>query len=103
MKFIIVQLVSQIFITVRNSSCGKVMFSQASVILSTGGVHGKGVACMAEGCAWQERRPLQRTVRILLECILVINLSLQAIYIWSEIRKHDAYSTLHMIHNNLVI
>ena len=28
--------------TVRNSSCGKVMFSQASVILSTGG-----------GCAWQ--------------------------------------------------
>ena len=99
MKFIIVQLVSQIFITVR-SSCGKVMFSQASVILST--VGGGGV-CMAEGCAWQERRPLQRTVRILVECILVINLSLQAIYIWSEIRKHDAYSTLHMIHNNLVI
>ena len=42
MKFIIVQLVSQIFITVR-SSCGKVMFSQASVILSTVG----------GGCAWQ--------------------------------------------------
>ena len=34
-------------ITVRNSSCGKVMFSQDSVILSTGG------ACMARGCAWQ--------------------------------------------------
>ena len=45
-------------------SCGKVMFSQASVILFTGG-------CVAEGRAWQERRPLQRAVRILLECILV--------------------------------
>ena len=64
-------------------SCGKVMFSQASVILSTGG-----------GDVWQTpppgrhppprqtpppgqttpppaRRPLQRTVRILMECILV--------------------------------
>ena len=58
-------------------SYGKVMFSQASVILFT-----EGGACMAEGCvwqggmrgrgrAWQERRPLQRTIRILLECILV--------------------------------
>ena len=52
-----------------------------------GGVHGgggmcgrevcvAGRACLAggpgrEGCAWQERRPLQRIVRILLECILV--------------------------------
>ena len=42
-----------------------------------GDVDGKGV-CMAGGmhggrgwvCAWQERRPLQRTVRILLECFL---------------------------------
>ena len=33
-------------------------------------------ACMAEGHAWQERRPLQQTVRILLECILVRNVSL---------------------------
>ena len=30
-----------------------------------------GGACVARGCAWQVRRPLQRTVRILLECILV--------------------------------
>ena len=30
--------------------------------------------CMVGGCAWQERRPLQRTVRILLECILVLQL-----------------------------
>ena len=44
-----------------------------------GGVHGKGI-CVAGGRgvmrgrrerAWQGRRPLQRTVRILLECILV--------------------------------
>ena len=98
------------FVTVRISSGGKVRFSQASVILSTGGgscvvkgggacvagwdMCGEGV-CMAGGhvwhwgcvcgggCAWQEsvhgrrgmcgRRdgPLQQTVRILLECILV--------------------------------
>ena len=42
-----------------------------------GGVRGKG-ACMAGGVhcrgqrAWQERPPLQRTVRIILECILVL-------------------------------
>ena len=47
-------------ITARNSSCGKVMFSQASVILSTGGgMHGgcgRGHEwwgmCMVSGCAW---------------------------------------------------
>ena len=33
-----------------------------------GGVHGRGHG----GHAWHERRPLQRTVRILLECILVL-------------------------------
>ena len=49
-------------------SCGKVIFSQASVILFGGG------GCVAGGVRGrrQERRPLQRTVRILLECILVI-------------------------------
>ena len=78
----------KVLFTVRNSSCGKVMFSQASVILSTAGgrawqkgghawqwghlrgergcMHGKG-----GGHVWQERRSLQRTVRILFECILV--------------------------------
>ena len=35
-----------------------------------GGVHGWGV-CVARGHAWQETQPLQRMVRILLECILV--------------------------------
>ena len=39
-----------IFITVRNSSCGKVMFSQASVILSTEGGHAWGGACVVGGC-----------------------------------------------------
>ena len=42
--------------TFRNSSCGKVMFSQLSVILSggacvVGGVHGG--ACVAMGHTWQ--------------------------------------------------
>ena len=48
-----------------------------------GSMHGKKWACVAKGgmhdrgnawqggLVWQERRPLQRTVRILLECILV--------------------------------
>ena len=31
----------------------------------------RGICC--RGCAWQKRRPLQRAVRILLECILVWN------------------------------
>ena len=85
--------------TVRNSSCGKVMFLHLSVILFTGGSmcgrwacvagvcvcggvcawgHAWQGICVAGGCAyggsmcaWQERWPLQRTVRILLECILV--------------------------------
>ena len=58
------------------------MFSQAPVILSTGGGghawqggHAWGVrdrGMCGGGRAWQERRPLQRTVRILLECILVV-------------------------------
>ena len=38
-----------------------------------GGVHGSGHAWQEGGHACQERRSLQRTVRILLECILVIN------------------------------
>ena len=36
-------------VTVLNVSCGKVMFSQASVCLWKGGVHGKGGACVAKG------------------------------------------------------
>ena len=42
-----------------------------------GAMRGRVGACMAgggvcgRGHTWQERRPLQRTVRILLECILV--------------------------------
>ena len=32
-----------------------------------------GAVCVAGWCAWQDIQPLQRTVYILLECILVIN------------------------------
>ena len=40
-------------ITARNSSCGKVMFSQASVILPRGAPRGKG-GVHGEGGAWQK-------------------------------------------------
>ena len=49
-----------------------------------GGMHGRG-ACVAAGVCLstrgrgQERRPLQRTVRILLECILVYTIFLSDI------------------------
>ena len=56
------------FITVRNSSCGKVMFSQACVKNFVQG----GVSQHTLGQT--PPRPLQRTVRILLECFLVSNL-----------------------------
>ena len=73
--------------TVRDSSCGQVMFLHLSVILFTGGcgrgacvagccafqregMHGRGMH--GRGCAWQKRWPLQQTVCILLECILVL-------------------------------
>ena len=52
-------------ITVRNYCCGKVMFSQASVCPERGGV------CTRADTPPHIRRPLQGTVRILLECILV--------------------------------
>ena len=56
------------FITVRNSSCGKVMFSQVSVILcrgvAKGGMHGKGEACVAKAgmCMAKRGHPWQRGV-----------------------------------------
>ena len=60
----------------RNFICGKVMFLHPSVILfKTGrqeGVCGGGCAWRGGACV-QERRPLKRAVRILLECILVCN------------------------------
>ena len=40
-------------ITVRNSSCGKVMFSQVSVILSGGDMHGGGACMVGAGHVWQ--------------------------------------------------
>ena len=38
-----------------------------------GGMHGRGHAW--QGGAWQERRPLQRAVCILLQCILVLRVN----------------------------
>ena len=57
-------------------SCGKVMFSQASVILFTGGVSARQPPPWADTLPLgrplpRSRRLLQRTVRILLECILI--------------------------------
>ena len=53
--------------------CGRVGMWQG--VCMAGGMCGRRV-CMeggmhGRGHAWQERRPLQRTVRILLKCILV--------------------------------
>ena len=66
---------------------GNVFTPVCQSFCSQGGMHARGAcmvgACIAGGhvcpgghvwqgsCAWQERRPLQRAVRILLECILV--------------------------------
>ena len=53
------------------------MFSQVSVC-PQGGVRGRGTCMVGGACAaggggaWKERRSLQRTVRILPECILVL-------------------------------
>ena len=87
-----------LLVAIRNSSCGKVIFLHLSVshsvhrgvcvaeghvwqegawqagVCGRGGVHDRRRdAWFGEGGvrSWQERRPLQRTVRILLECILV--------------------------------
>ena len=52
----------------RGSMCGR------GTCVAGGGRVWQG-ACMAGGMCgrvWQERRPLQRTVRILLECIIVV-------------------------------
>ena len=62
---------------VRKRSYGKVMFLHLSVILFTGVIRGRGRAWQGGmrggggGRAWQERWLLLRTVRILLEYILV--------------------------------
>ena len=46
--------------------------------MAKGGVHGEGGRCdkgggkQGRGRVWQERRPLQWTLRILLKCILLL-------------------------------
>ena len=51
---------------------GGTVHGKGGACVEKGGICGEG-ACVARGRAWQERRLLQRTVRILLECILVPN------------------------------
>ena len=47
-------------------------FLTSATAVGAGGTCDRGAgACMARGHVWQERRPLQRKVRILLECSLV--------------------------------
>ena len=78
MRFLVEQNMFN-FITVYNSSCGKIMFSQVSVCLQTppwedtapGRPTPWADTPQVDNPLPRERRPLQRTVRILLECILV--------------------------------
>ena len=67
-------------ITVRNSSCGKVMFSQACVKNS---VHSGGVCRQTtHGQTSPPRRPLQQTVHILLEWILGLQCLFKYYYVY---------------------
>ena len=71
--------------------CGRGACVAGGMCVWQGGMHGQGVhgrgmcgggrACVPGGCAWQERRPLQWTVRILLDCILVYILLSQSLWI----------------------
>ena len=124
-----------LFITVRISNCGKVMFSHASVVLSTGeggfylwvglgvytplgqippplgqtrppwtdtplGRDPSGRHPLPGRPPWTDtppgrhppRRPLQRTVHILLECILVSSCN-QAVTILDELFNIDIFLT----------
>ena len=62
-------------------SCGKVIFLDVSVILSTGGRSARQTP--------SPRRPLQRTVRILLECILVFK------YVHLSLYRNVLYSLIY--------
>ena len=58
----------------------------------TGGMRGGGV-CMAGG-AWQERRLLQRMVRILLECILVNEMRVNPCEVRLNVEKLEKLRTI---------
>ena len=64
----------RLIFTVRNSSCGKAMFSQASVNRYGGEVHPPTDNPLGRQPPWANTRPrsLQRMVRILLKCIHVV-------------------------------
>ena len=77
------------FITVRKRSCGKVMFLHLSVGHSVhrGGVYPSMHWADTRRVDTPPRPPLQRTVRILLECILVhtISYTLYSLTLWKKI------------------
>ena len=52
-----------------------------------GGVYGRELCVAGWGVAWQERWPLQSTVRILLECILVSNVILIIMQIVVNVKR----------------
>ena len=56
----------------RGACLGKGVYVAKVCVCSEGGMHGKGCVWVARwGAFMQERWPLRRAVRILLECILV--------------------------------
>ena len=77
----------RLIITIRKRSCGKVMFSQACVKNS---VHREGVSARHH----PSRRLLQRTARILLQCILVPTL------FQNDGQLHDVYIVCNLDHND---
>ena len=60
-----------------------------------GGMHGRRACVMGGGCAWQKRRSLQRMVRILLECILILVLKSPHNKL-SEDETHDEQTNLNL-------
>ena len=74
----------QFIITIRNSSCGKVVLYACLWFCSQG-----GVCLWVQGVSGSEypRRPLQRRVRILLECILVPDKNGKCI--WCKLKKDN--------------
>ena len=60
-------------------------------------MHGRGGVCgVVGGAAWQERQPLQRTVRILLECILV-NIAVNDFCAKKSVRYNPVLSVAELI------
>ena len=72
---------------VRKSSCGKVIFSQVPLILSTGeGVHGKGEHVWQRGCAWQRGRGTCMVGDMVGAC--VVGACMAGGLVWQDGRMH---------------